>query len=129
MAKHVQRITHEGKEILFTDFANTDEKASLAAWDELKQELLKERGAILALIDARNTMMSLAILNKARDVSATLRSIPGTRVAFIGMSTLQKSTAQLHARSIHLNVHFCATLEEGKEWLVSEAKQRGQGGV
>lgn len=104
MGKYLQRMTHEGKEILFTDFANTREEASLAAWDELKQELLKERGAVLVLIDARNTMMSLAILNKARDVAATLRSI-------------------------HLNVHFCAALEEGQEWLVSEANQRRQGGA
>ena len=123
MGKYLQRMTHEGKEMLFVDFANTREEASLAAWDELKLELLKERGAVLVLIDARNTMMSLAILNKARNVAATLRSIPGTRVAFVGMSTLQKSTAQLHARSIHLNVHFCATLEEGQGWLVSEANR------
>ncbi len=32
-------------------------------------------------------------------------------------------------RITHKGVHFCATLEEGKEWLVSEENQGRQGGV
>ena len=127
MEKHLRRISHGGKEILFVDFANTSEQESLAAWDELKEALVKERGAILALIDARNTKMSLDILNKARDVAGTLKSIPGTRVAFVGMSTLQKSAAQIHAGAIHLKVHFPATLEEGKDWLVSSQSSHSEG--
>ena len=118
MGKRVQRTLHHGKEILFADFSNTGERESLETWDELRQEILKEPGAVLVLVDATNTKMSLAIMNKARDVAATLKSIPGTRVAFAGMTTLQRSAAQVHAKTMHLDVYYCAKLEEGRDWLV-----------
>ncbi len=118
MADYVQKTVYKGREILLAEFANRDEQTGLAIWDELKRLLLKEQGGVLVLIDARNTPMSLPILNKAREVSAVLKSVPGTRVAFVGMNTLQKSAAQVHATAIHLNTHYAATMEEGKEWLI-----------
>ncbi len=131
MRKNVQRTVHKGREILVADFANRDEESSLAVWDDLKQALLKETGGVLVLIDARNTQMSLAILNKARDVAGTLKSIPGTRVAFVGMTSLQKSAAQVHATAIHLNAHYASTVEEAREWLVAASQNphsKGLGG-
>ena len=41
------------------------------------------------------------------------------------MTGLLKSTAQVHTRTFGLKAHFCDTVEEGKEWLVSE----DEGGV
>ena len=38
----------------------------------------------------------------------------------VGLSGLQKSTAQLIAKGVNLRVHFCDALEEGKEWLIKE---------
>lgn len=43
------------------------------------------------------------------------------------MSTLQKSAAQIHAGALHLKVHFCATLEEGREWLAASQSPHSEG--
>jgi hypothetical protein len=67
-----------------------------------------------------------AVLRKARE-STRRKADPGTRTVFVGMSPIQRSTAALVARGMHLNVHFCQTLEEGQEWLVREDDKRRKG--
>lgn len=120
MGKYVQRIMYKGKEILFMDTANKREEEILAAWVEAKQEAAKELNGCLALIDATNCRITLAITNKAREAAAVLKGNPRNRIAYLGMTGLLKSTAQLHTRTFGIKAYFCATLEEGKEWLVSE---------
>jgi hypothetical protein len=120
MGKYVQRITYKGKEILFMDSSNKGEEEILAAWEEAKQEAAKELNGCLALVDATNVRITLAITNKAREAGATLKGNPRNRIAFISTSGLLKSTAQVHSRAFGVKAHICATLEEGKEWLVSE---------
>jgi len=120
MGKHVQRISHKGKEIVLLDGVGLSEDEGVAAWDEMNRELRKERRDSLVLINASSVSMTTATVNKAKEAATIIKDIPDCRVVFVGLTGLQKSTAQLVAKSQRLNAHFCATLEEGKEWLVRE---------
>ena len=125
MGKNVNRITHKGKEMLFLDGSGLSEAESVVAWEDARQELLKERGTPLILVNGTNIAMTPAALTKAKEAAAALKGISDYRVAFVGLTRLQKSTAQLVMKSHHMDAHFCQTLEEGKEWLVSEKEKRG----
>ena len=118
MGKYVSGITHKGKEILYLQIPGSSEKDRSEAWEEIKQELLTRKGPSLVLVDARNVTMAPGSLEKAKEAGAAARSHPDNRLAFVGLNALQKSTAQLIARGMHLQAHSCNTLEEGKEWLV-----------
>lgn len=123
MAKYMARITYKGKEILFMDVANKGEEEILAAWEEARHEVAKELNGCLGLCDATNCRMTLAITNKARETAAALKGNPRNRMAYVGMTGLAKSAAETHTRAFGMKVHFCATLEEAKEWLVSEGEK------
>ena len=119
--RYVKWITHKDKEILFMDAAGTSAGEGMVAWEEMRQELLKERDVRLILIDGTNAKMDKGTLQKAKGVVDVSKKKPGTPVACVGMNDgFQKTMAQLMATRLRLNARFCATLEEGKEWLVAE---------
>jgi hypothetical protein len=117
MGKYVRHITHKGRDIVFMDTKGANEEEGIAAWEEMRQELAKIQGGHLSLIDATKVSLTPAILRRAKESSGP-KAHPDSRTCFVGLTALQKSTAELVARGIHLNMHFCQTLEEGKEWLV-----------
>lgn len=121
VARYVKWITHKGREMLFMDAAGTSASEGLAAWEEMRQELLKEREVRLILIDATNAKMEKGTLEKAKAVVEAAKKRPGTPVAFVGMKdNFQKTMAQLMATRLRLHARFCASLDEGKEWLIKE---------
>lgn len=126
MARYVRRITYKGKEMIFMDTAGVSESEDegIAAWEEMRQELMKQRDACLILVNAPNISIAPGSVSKAKEAASALKENPGNRVAFVGMTALQKSTAQLIARGVRINAYFCKTLEEGKEWLVKEDDKR-----
>lgn len=124
MGKYVRHITYKGKDIVFMDTKGANKEEGMAAWEEMRQELAGIQGAHLALIDATKVSLTPEILRKAKESSGP-KAHPDSRTVFVGLTALQKSTAELVARGMNLNMHFCQTLEEGKEWLVGEnTKQR-----
>lgn len=125
MAKYAQWITHKGKRILFLNGAGLREADYIAAQEEMKQEILKERGGPLVLVDATKTEMSTATVNKAKSVAAATKAagIPDGPSVVVGLTGLQRATAQLFGRGIH----FSNTIEEAKDWLVKEDDKRRQG--
>jgi hypothetical protein len=125
MGKHVQWIAYKGKEILFMNAAGLAADEGIAAWEEMRQELLKERAVHLILVDATNARIERGPLEKAREVVGVAKKGPGIPVAFVGMNnTFLRTTAQLMATRLRLHACFCATQEEGKEWLVKEEDKR-----
>ncbi len=120
MARYVRSLTYKGREILFMNARGVSGEAGIAAWEEMKQEVLKRQDSHLRLIDGRDIAISPAIVRKAKDVAEMGRGQSDIRVAFVGLSGLQKSTAQLIAKGVNLRAHFCETLEEGQEWLIKE---------
>ncbi len=123
MGKYVSRIVYKGKEMLFMNARGVNEDEAIAAWEEMKQAIPKNRDLHLTLIDATNIAITPAILRKAKEAS-TGDAPPDSRAVFVGMTPIQRSTAELIARGMRLNVHFCDTLEQGKEWLAKEDDKR-----
>src|SRR5512136_1735500 len=122
MGKYVKHITYKGKEMLFLNGCGLQEEEYVAAWDEMKEELLKEPKGPLVLVDATGAAMTTATVNRARQAAETgkAKGIPNRASAFVGLTRLQKATAQLITGPLHLNAYFCDSLEEAKEWLVKE---------
>jgi hypothetical protein len=125
LAKYIQWLTHKGKRILFVNGAGLREADYIAAQEEMKQEILKERAGPLVLVDATKTEMSTATVNKAKSVAAATKAagIPDGPSVVVGLTGLQRATAQLFGRGIH----FSNTIEEAKDWLAKEDDKRRQG--
>ena len=123
MGRYVRRIAHKGKSIVFMDTPGSDEQQGIEAWDEMKQVLGKETNGCLILIDSRNITMAPAAVNKAKEAASALKAHPGNRVAFVGLSGLQKSTAQLIARGLRVDAYCCDSMDEAREWLVQESQR------
>ncbi len=118
MGKYVSRIKHKGREMLFVNTSGVNEEQAIEAWEEMRQVVPKNRDVHLVLIDGTNVAITPAILRKAK-AAVTVEVDPDARAVFVGMTPIQRSTAELVARGIRLKVHFCATLEEGKDWLAN----------
>jgi hypothetical protein len=118
MGKYVQWITHKGKRILFVNGAGLSEAEYIAAMEEMKQEILKERDGAMVLVDATKTEMTTPTVDKAKEVAAATKAkgIPDRPGVVVGLSGLKRAVAQLFGRGIH----FASTIEEAKEWLVKE---------
>lgn len=125
--KQGQQITYKGKPIWIMDAANKDEKACLEAWEDAKQVLAKERDGLLALIDCRNAPMTPATVKKAVEVADMVKGDPRFCVAFVGLTGISQSTAQVFAKTRHVHARFFDTAEDAKEWLVKEAEKLKKG--
>jgi hypothetical protein len=122
MGKYVQWITHKGKRILFVNGAGLSEAEYIAAMEEMKHEILKERDGAMVLVDATKTEMTTPTVEKAKEVAAATKAkgIPDRPGVVVGLSGLKRAVAQLFGRGIH----FASTIEEAKEWLVKEDDKR-----
>ena len=122
MGKYVQWITHKGKRILFVNGAGLSEAEYIAAMEEMKQEILKERDGAMVLVDATKTEMTTPTVDKAKEVAAATKAkgIPDRPGVVVGLSGLKRAVAQLFGRGIH----FASTIEEAKELLVKEDDKR-----
>lgn len=125
--KHGQQITYKGKPIWIMDAANKDEKACLEAWEDAKQVLAKERGGLLALVDCTNAPVTPATVKKAVEVADMVKGDPRFCVAFIGLTGVPQSTAQVYATTRRVHARFFDTAEAAKEWLVAEAEKLQKG--
>ncbi len=122
MGKYVQWITHQGTKILFVDIASKGEAETIAAYEEMKQELLKERSGPPVMIDLSNTPMTTNTHNKAKEAIAFVRSkgIPEGPSSVVGLTSLQKAVAKLFGKG----VYFANNAEEAKAWLVKENNKK-----
>lgn len=123
MGKYVQWIVHKGKRILFVNVAGLREAEYIAALEEMKQELLKERTvASPVLVDLTKTEMTAATVNKAKDVTATFKAagVPFGPNALVGLTKIQKSVADLSMK----RVYHADSIEEAKDWLAKQDDNR-----
>ena len=122
MGKYTQWVTHKGKRILFVNCARLGEAEILASFEEMKQELLKERTGPMVLIDISDIDMTTALIGKAKELTAATKDagIKDGPNAIVGLTGLQKAVAQLFGRG----VHFADSVGEAKEWLVREDNKR-----
>lgn len=122
MAKYVQWVTYQGKRMLLVNCARLGEAEIIAAFDEMKDELLKDRAGPIVLIDVSGIDMTTAVISKAKELTAVTRDagMKDGPNAIVGLTGLQKAVAQLFGRG----VHFTDSVEEAKEWLVREDEKR-----
>ena len=123
MGRYVRRIAHKGKSIVFMDTPGLNEVQGIEAWEEMRQVLAKETNGCLILVDSRNIIMSPAAVNKAKEAASALRAHPGNRVAFVGLTRIQKTTALLMAKGLRVDAYCCDSMDEAREWLVKETIQ------
>ena len=122
MGRYAQWITYKGRRILFVNCARLGEAEIVAAFDEMKDELLKERVGPIVLIDISGIDMTTALISKAKELTAvtTDAGMKDGPNAIVGLTGLQKAVAQLFGRG----VHFADSLDEAREWLVTEDEKR-----
>ena len=122
MGRYAQWITYKGKRILFVNCARLGEAEIVAAFDEMKDELLKERVGPIVLIDISGIDMTTALISKAKELTAVTKDagMKDGPNAIVGLTGLQKAVAQLFGRG----VHFADSLDEAREWLVTEDEKR-----
>ncbi len=122
MGQYVQWVTYKGVKILFLNGGGLEEKQYLAALDDLQQELLRDRSSPPVLLDLTRTAMTTSIASRAKKLAEATKSegLPDAPCAVVGLSKLAKSVAQLFGRG----ARYFDTLEEGREYLASEAGKR-----
>jgi hypothetical protein len=108
--------------MVFMNGKGLAEAENIAAQDELKQELLRDRSSPPVLVDLSNTAMTQNSANKSKEVAAATKAagIPDGPTAVVGLNKLQKAVAQLFGRG----AHYCDSLDQGKDWLVKEEDKR-----
>lgn len=95
MGKHVDWITHRGRNIPFVNVAGLNQADYIAALEEMKQGLLRDRNAPLALIDLAKTAWTPVTVDKAKEVAGAIKKAGAEYGpnSIVGMTPLQKSTA------------------------------------
>ena len=85
----------------------------IAALEEMKQELFRDRSGPLLLIDISGIDMTTAVINKAKELTAATKNegIQDGPNVIVGLTGLQKAVAQLFVQ----RVHFCDSIEEAKD--------------
>jgi hypothetical protein len=122
MGKYVQWVTHKGVRMVFMNGKGLAEAENLAAQEELKQELLRDRSSSPVLVDLSNTAMTQNTSNKSKEVAVATKAagIPDGPTAVVGLNRLQKAVAQLFGRG----AHYFDSIEQAKDWLVKEEDKR-----
>jgi hypothetical protein len=122
MAKYTKWITHKGRRILFVSASGLREAEVIAALEEMKQDLFRDRSGPLLLIDISGIDMTTAVINKAKQLTAATKDagIQDGPNVIVGLTGLQKAVAQLFARG----VHFSDSVGEAKDWLVKQDEKR-----
>jgi len=123
MGKYVGWIEHKGVRILFLNGKGLNEAENLAAQEELKQELLRDRSGPPVLVDLSKTAMTPDTSKKSKEVAAVAKDagLPEGLAAVVGLNKLQKAVAQLFDRGA---AHYFDSVDQAKEWLVKEENKR-----
>jgi hypothetical protein len=122
VGKYVQWIEHKGVRILFMNGKGLAEAGNLAAQEELKQELLRDRSSPPVLVDLSDTVMTQKTSGKSKEVAGATKAegLPDGPSAIVGLNKLQKAVAQLFGRG----ARYFDSIDQAKEWLAKEEKKR-----
>jgi hypothetical protein len=121
MAKYVKWIEHRGQRILYSDYSGLKGADYEAAVDETLAELLKIPDGTTApsITNIKGTTMSNLTSGKGRQITALLKkkNLSGP-MAMVGVSELVGAVVRL----LQPNVHTAKSVEEAKEWVVSQSE-------
>ncbi len=119
MAKYVQWITHRGVKMRFMNAKGLPEAEYVAAFGELRDEILKEEHSSPVLVDLSNTSMTKKVRDAAKEVAEASKKTGLTHSpsAIVGLSMLSKMVAQL----LEPGTHYAESIDEAKDWLADQA--------
>ena len=123
MARYVRWITHKGVKILFVDGKGLPESEYLSALEEMQQQILEARSFPPTLIDQTDLSPTRKTTDKTKAVEAAFNAagIPEGFTAVVGLTPVAKKVAEILQRG---KMHYFDTVDQAKEWLVSEAGGR-----
>jgi hypothetical protein len=118
MSEKVKWIKYKGARILFCDYRGlTGEEYINAIGEQEKKVLNSGKERVLVLLDVTNSHMSRKSTQRAKEIEARIKAAGITQVlALTGFSGVQRVIGQ----AIKRDIHFTKSLEEAKEWLVSQ---------
>ena len=114
-------IEHNGKQILFHDFANCNDRAdAMARFAESREKVARhEPRSLLTLTDVSNSRFDAAVVEAMKDVAR--HNKPFVRhAAIVGLSGLQRiiyvTVMQLTGR----RMHTFESADKAKDWLAAQ---------
>ena len=101
---------------MFVNVAGLHEAAYIAALEEMKQELLRDRPAPPVLIDLTNVQWTTGTVNKAKVLGGDLKGagVQFGPIAMTGLTKLQKSVADLSVKTMYCAVNIDEAKEQNK---------------
>jgi len=121
MQKRIYPIWYKEKKIYFTDWSNiTDDDEAIAAIKETS-EFVVELGEynLLEIIDIRGSYASTAIIKALKHSSKITKPFSKKKV-MVGLKGSKKILLSIVNRFVNESIIALDTIEEAKEWLVSD---------
>lgn len=127
MAKRIrglQRISHKGKEIVFSDFGELSGQEFI---DQMKRNVeecarmvrLSGESEVLILSDVTDAMVTPRVFDALKDFLVATKPFTRAR-AVIGVTGAKRQLLQLANQSSGMEIRAFGTMEEAKEWLVQQ---------
>jgi hypothetical protein len=118
MSGRIEWIKYKEADILFCDYRGLTGEAYITGITEQEKEVLncgKER--VLVLLDTTDSHMSKDSTQRAKVLEGKIKKEGITQtMAIVGFSGLHR----IIGKAIKRDIHFAKSLEEAKEWLVSQ---------
>jgi len=121
MSERVRWITHNGEQILFSNFSGLGEEQYLKEMEEtaamLRSAVEKRPLYLLALTDVTNTTTTAKITEKSRACRMLLKGVTASS-AIVGPTETKRGIARI----VSPDLRIFDNPEQAKEWLTGQAR-------
>ena len=121
MSERVRWITHNGEQILFSNFSGLGEEQYLKEMEEtaamLRSAVEKRPLYLLALTDVTNTTTTAKITEKSKACRMLLKGVTASS-AIVGLTETKRGIARI----VSPNLRIFDNPEQAKEWLAAQAR-------
>ena len=121
MSERVRWITHNGEQILFSNFSGLGEEQYLKEMEEtaamLRSAVEKRPLYLLALTDVTNTTTTAKITEKSKACRMLLKGVTASS-AIVGLTETKRGIARI----VSPDLRIFDNPEQAKEWLAAQAR-------
>ena len=121
MSERVRWITHNGEQILFSNFSGLGEEQYLKEMEEtaamLRSAVEKRPLYLLALTDVTNTTTTAKITEKSKACRMLLKGVTAS-TAIVGLTETKRGVARI----VSPDLRIFGNPEQAKEWLAAQAR-------
>jgi hypothetical protein len=121
MSERVRWITHNGEQILFSNFSGLGEEQYLK---EMEETIAMLRGAVekrplclLTLTDVTNTTTTAKITEKSKACRMLLKGVTAS-TAIVGLTETKRSIARI----VSPDLSIFENTDQAKDWLAAQAR-------